>query len=116
MGHCSPKAIGAPGTLMVISPEISPASPAPLITIAPRFIAVPELKMILLLEMFLGPLFVWWGVHETPPPATLIGGGLLFFVLVAHAALGLMSGRSRSGASPASDRKSQVSTFDSILN
>jgi drug/metabolite transporter (DMT)-like permease len=72
-----------------------------LFTIAPRFIAVPELNMILLLEMILGPLYVWWIVKEQPPLETLVGGGLLFLVMAAHTALDFKSGKLPPDALPA---------------
>jgi len=60
-----------------------------LLVIAPRFVPAPEVSMIMLLEMVYGPLLVWIFVGETVPVATLIGGSLLFAVLLTHSALGL---------------------------
>ncbi len=51
---------------------------------APRHIPAPEVNMIMLLEMVLGPLLVWAVVGEAVPTNTLIGGGLLFVVLLGH--------------------------------
>lgn len=51
---------------------------------APRHIPAPEVNMIMLLEMVLGPLLVWAVVGEAVPRNTLIGGGLLFVVLLGH--------------------------------
>jgi drug/metabolite transporter (DMT)-like permease len=62
---------------------------------APRYIPAPEVNMIMLLEMILGPLLVWGAVNETVPPATLAGGTGLFLVLLGHSLLGLRSGRRR---------------------
>ncbi|WP_029897245.1 DMT family transporter [Desulfohalovibrio reitneri] len=61
--------------------------------LAPRYIPSPEVNLIMLLEMVLGPLLVWWVVGETVPPATMIGGGLLFATLAFHSWLGLHSVR-----------------------
>lgn len=56
-----------------------------LLFLAPRYIPAPEVNMIMLLEMPLGPLFVWLALGEQVPAATFAGGGLLFLVLLANA-------------------------------
>jgi drug/metabolite transporter (DMT)-like permease len=60
-----------------------------MIFVAPRFIPAPEVNMIMLLEMILGPLMVWLAIGEAVPPATFAGGGLLFAILLAHSWAGL---------------------------
>lgn len=60
-----------------------------LLFIAPRHISAPEVNMIMLLEMVLGPLGAWLAVGEAVPPMTLAGGTLLFTVLLIHSALSL---------------------------
>lgn len=62
-----------------------------MLLLAPRYIPAPEVSMIMLLEMVLGPLFVWWVVGEAVPENTLLGGSLLFLVLLGHSWLGLRS-------------------------
>lgn len=69
-----------------------------LLVLAPRYIPAPEVNMIMLLEMILGPLLVWAMVGESVALATLIGGGLLFAVLLGHSLLSL---RHNSRAVPA---------------
>ncbi|MDX1609448.1 MAG: DMT family transporter [Halofilum sp. (in: g-proteobacteria)] len=66
-----------------------------LLTLAPRYIPSPEVSLIMQLEAVLGPLWVWLGVGEVPPLATFIGGGLVFFTLVIHSALGLRAYRNQ---------------------
>lgn len=66
-----------------------------LIAVAPRFISAPELNAFLLLEMVLGPFFVWLVLKEQPPALTLLGGGLLFALLGAHFLLSLKDDRAR---------------------
>lgn len=66
-----------------------------LLVLAPRYISAPEVNMIMLLEMVFGPILVWIVVGEGVPVATLIGGGLLFAVLLTHSALGLKAQRAR---------------------
>ncbi len=60
---------------------------------APRYIPAPEVNMIMLLEMVLGPLLVWWVVGEAVSEATLLGGAGLFAVLLAHSLLAVRSNR-----------------------
>ncbi|WP_029897243.1 DMT family transporter [Desulfohalovibrio reitneri] len=64
-----------------------------LLFLAPRYIPSPEVNLIMLLEMVLGPLLVWWAVDESVPPATLAGGSVLFAVLAVHSWLGLRQAR-----------------------
>jgi drug/metabolite transporter (DMT)-like permease len=58
--------------------------PFGLLVLATRHVPAPEVNMVMLLEMILGPLLVWMFVGESVPPATIAGGGLLFAVLLAH--------------------------------
>ena len=64
-----------------------------LLTTAPRFIPAPEVNMIMLLEMILGPLFVWAVIGEAIPMLTAVGGGLLCVTLLIHAILTLKAER-----------------------
>lgn len=66
-----------------------------LLVLAPRNIPAPEVNMIMLLEMVFGPILVWAVIGEAIPAATLVGGGLLFAVLLFHSALGLKAQRAR---------------------
>lgn len=66
-----------------------------LLTHAPRHIPPPEVNMIMLLEMVLGPAFVWLGTGEHIPPATLLGGCMLLVILLCHGLLGLHAHRRR---------------------
>lgn len=66
-----------------------------LLVMAPRHVPAPEVNMIMLLEMVLGPILVWMAIGEEPSARTLVGGGLLFAVLLAHSALGLRAQRIR---------------------
>jgi drug/metabolite transporter (DMT)-like permease len=74
---------GAGAMLALLCLGVLPVSFA-LLFWAPRFIPAPEVNMIMLLEMVLGPLLVWVVVGEAVPRNTLIGGGLLFVVLLGH--------------------------------
>jgi drug/metabolite transporter (DMT)-like permease len=60
-----------------------------LLTLAPRYIPAPEVTLIMLLEMVLGPLFAWAAVGEAVPVATALGGAILLGTLVVHSVLAL---------------------------
>ena len=71
-----------------------------LLTRAPQYIPAPEVSLILLLEMILGPLWVWWAIQERPPFPTLVGGGLIVLVLAVHAIIGFRASPKRDNATP----------------
>ena len=56
------------------------------IAIAPRLITGSEMALVLLLEVILGPLWVFLAYQETPSSWTLIGGFSLVLVLALHEA------------------------------
>jgi drug/metabolite transporter (DMT)-like permease len=58
------------------------AVPCMFLVMASRTLLAPELALLGLLEVVLGPLWAWLGAGETPASATLLGG---FLVLVALA-------------------------------
>ncbi|TNF45797.1 DMT family transporter [bacterium] len=60
--------------------------PVPLaaMTVAPKLIPAPEASLILLLETFLGPLWVWMVLKEKPAMETVLGGLLLVITLIVH--------------------------------
>ncbi|WP_169568495.1 DMT family transporter [Sneathiella limimaris] len=55
-----------------------------LITIGPRYIPAAEVSLLMLLESFLGPIWVWLIIGEEPAAETLIGGALVISTLAAH--------------------------------
>ena len=59
---------------------ILPISSA-LITLGPRYIAAPEVGLIMMLETLLGPLWVWLIIHEVPSIESLIGGTTILAAL-----------------------------------
>lgn len=83
---------GSIGLLVLLVLIVIPVSFA-LLTFAARYITAPEVNMIMLLEMIFGPLLVWMVVDEGIPGTTIIGGALLFGVLLAHSLLALHKGR-----------------------
>ncbi len=85
---------GAGSMLAVLCLGVLPVSFG-LLFWAPRYIPAPEVNMIMLLEMVLGPLLVWAVVGEAVPRNTLIGGGLLFVVLLGHSLFTVLDYRSQ---------------------
>ncbi|KAL7505850.1 hypothetical protein ACHAXN_003284, partial [Cyclotella atomus] len=60
-------------------------------SIAPRYITASETALCGLLEVILGPLFVFFAYNVVPGKWTLIGGSLLLIVLAAHESIPLFS-------------------------
>lgn len=58
--------------------------PCMLMVIAARRLAAPEISLLALLEVVLGPLWAWLGAGEAPAGGTLIGGALVLTALVAN--------------------------------
>jgi drug/metabolite transporter (DMT)-like permease len=56
--------------------------PCTLLVIASRTLPAPEIALLGLLEVVLGPLWAWIGVGETPAAATLAGGGVVLAALL----------------------------------
>ena len=56
---------------------------------APRFIPAPEMSLVVLLEMVLGPYWVWLGLGERPSNAALLGGGIVLCTLLIHSTISL---------------------------
>jgi drug/metabolite transporter (DMT)-like permease len=75
------------------------AVPCMLMVRAARHLAPHEIALIGLLEVVLGPLWVWVGVGEAPGRATLIGGALVLCALLLNELVALRSAR-RSAAQP----------------
>ena len=53
------------------------AIPFVLVTIAPRYISAPEVNLFFLLEVILGPIWVWLIIKEQPNVETLLGLSLI---------------------------------------
>lgn len=58
--------------------------PCSLMVLAARYLAPQEIALLALLEVVLGPLWVWLGVGERPAEATLWGGALVLIALVGN--------------------------------
>ena len=55
--------------------------PCLLLVLASRSLAAPEIALLGLLEVLLGPLWAWLGAGEQPAPGTLIGGAVVLGAL-----------------------------------
>ena len=65
------------------------AIPFVLVTIAPRFISAPEVNLFFLLEVILGPIWVWVIIKEQPSIQTIIGGVVIIITIGIHSFLAL---------------------------
>jgi drug/metabolite transporter (DMT)-like permease len=63
------------------------AMPCMLLVMASRALLAPEIALIALLEVILGPLWAWLGAGEVPARATLAGGAIVLVALVANEVL-----------------------------
>ncbi|MDF1535978.1 MAG: DMT family transporter [bacterium] len=83
----------SPGTgdilMLVVMGSVVLPIPLALMTVAPKLIPAAEVGLIMLLETFLGPFWVWLALGEKPPGETLLGGGILIATLALHAVAGL---------------------------
>ena len=65
------------------------AIPFVLVTIAPRFITAAEVNLFFLLEVILGPIWVWLVINEKPSVETLFGGIIIIFTITIHSILAI---------------------------
>ncbi|MEE8456059.1 MAG: DMT family transporter [Limibaculum sp.] len=71
---------------------------AMLLTLGPRYLAAPEVAMLLLLETVVGPFWVWLVLAEEPGIRSLIGGAIIVTALFLHALVRLrMNATARRG-------------------
>jgi drug/metabolite transporter (DMT)-like permease len=69
--------------------------PCMFLVMASRALYAPEIALLGLLEVVLGPLWAWLGAGEMPARATLLGGGLVLAALAGNE-LAALSSRTRS--------------------
>jgi drug/metabolite transporter (DMT)-like permease len=69
------------------------------LTVGTRLIPAAQFALITLLEVVLGPLWVWLAVHERPTTATLVGGAVVVVAVVIQA-LGSGPPRAEPAVSP----------------
>ena len=63
--------------------------PCILFVMASRTLGAPELALLGLIEVLLGPLWAWWGAGETPDGGTLLGGAVVLTALAVNQLAGM---------------------------
>jgi drug/metabolite transporter (DMT)-like permease len=58
--------------------------PCMLLVLVSRTLSAPEIALLALLEVVLGPLWAWLGAGETPAGATLAGGAIVLAALAGN--------------------------------
>jgi drug/metabolite transporter (DMT)-like permease len=76
--------------VLALGVVVVPASTM-LLSFGTRHLPAPDVTLIMMLEMLLGPLWVWLALGETPGLATVAGGVLILLTVVGHSYL--VSGR-----------------------
>lgn len=76
----TPKDIG----LMALLGVFQLGLPCVLLVMASRALLAPEIALLSLLEVVLGPLWAWLGAGEVPARATLVGGAIVVAALIAN--------------------------------
>ncbi|MCA3440892.1 MAG: DMT family transporter [Rhodobacter sp.] len=71
--------------LIFLSGAVILPAAAGLLMLGPRYLPAPEVSMITLLEVILGPLLVWAVIGENPGQMTLIGGTVIVATVSLHA-------------------------------
>jgi drug/metabolite transporter (DMT)-like permease len=81
-----PSAVGARDLLLIVALGAGQiALGLAFLTIGARLIPAAEVALITLLEVVLGPLWVWLALSERPSTASLVGGGVVVAAVVVQA-------------------------------
>jgi drug/metabolite transporter (DMT)-like permease len=73
----------APVSVIMMGLIISPFSFA-LLLVAPKYTQASMVSLIMLLELVLGPIWVWIGIGEKPTPIMILGASLVLFSIIAY--------------------------------
>ena len=65
------------------------AIPFVLVTIAPRYITAAEVNLFFLLEVIVGPIWVWMVISEKPSLETILGGTVIIITIGLHSFLAI---------------------------
>lgn len=80
-----PGALGLPAwTWLALNGLMAVPLATVLLASGSRFLPSAEVSMFFLLETVLTPVWAWLLFHETPRPATVVGGGIIVATLAAH--------------------------------
>ena len=71
------------GLLLGLGVVVVPASTM-LLSLGTKHLPAPDVTLIMMLEMLLGPLWVWLALGEIPAEATVAGGVLILLTVVGH--------------------------------
>ncbi len=83
--------------------------PCMLVVVASRSLLAPEIALIGLLEVVLGPLWAWIGANERPASATLVGGAIVLVALICNEVPGFRTRQPRSFSTVAGTPRSTSS-------
>jgi drug/metabolite transporter (DMT)-like permease len=75
---------GGTAFLIFLSGAVILPGAAGLLMLGPRYLPAPEVSMITLLEVILGPLLVWAVIGENPGQMSLIGGSVIVVTVALH--------------------------------
>ena len=79
--------------------------PCLLLVYVSRFLFPAEMALIAMLEIVLGPLWVWIGIKEVPSVETLVGGSVVLLCLLFHEVASMLHMRNKRGNSLIIDKK-----------
>ena len=75
---------GGTAFLIFLSGAVILPGAAGLLMLGPRYLPAPEVSMITLLEVILGPMLVWAVIGENPGQMSLIGGAVIVVTVALH--------------------------------
>lgn len=90
------------GWLLLAACVVAPLALA-LTSIGPRYIPAPEVTLLILLEVVLGPFWVWLALGEAPSDAALVGGAIILSSVAFHAGASLQRERWQRRRPPGQD-------------
>ena len=80
-------------------------TPCLLLVYVARFLLPAEIALIAMLEIILGPLWVWIGINEVPSKETLMGGGMVLLCLLFHEIVSALHIRNKKNSSLITEEK-----------
>ena len=69
------------------------------IVAAPRYLQAPEVNLLMLIEMVVGPYWVWLVLEERPGTRAVLGGCIVLITLAVHSVIGLRKERGEAALS-----------------
>jgi drug/metabolite transporter (DMT)-like permease len=90
--------------------------PCMLLVIASRALYAPEIALLGLLEVLLGPLWAWLGAGEVPARPTLVGGGIALAALALNEMAAFRAERQSAPRSPEADSRYPLAGVAKMTN